>query len=298
MDEVIKVSHLEKSFRKNGLSRQKVRVLKDLNFVVPKGKVTGFLVANVSVKTTTLKCLLGLAFPDSGEIRYFGEPELTEEIKMRIGFLPERPYFYEYLTGEEFLRFYGQLSRRYTRHELDQKIPKLLEKVGLQTAHDKALRNYSKGMLQRIGIAQALIHDPEFVILDEPMTGLDPDGRWEVTQIIQETASKGTSIFFSSHLLNDAEKICDHLVVLKEGQVLFNGPTSSFVMQMDSQFVVFYVDPRAPQDIRQMSVAREQLQECIDKLRTQKQDIIEIRKSQISLEQAFMRAAFGKERGL
>lgn len=294
MGDVIKVSQLEKSFKKPGLSRAKVRILKGLNFSVPRGKITGFLGANGSGKTTTLKCLLGLAFPDAGEVRYFGEPGLTEEVKGRIGFLPERPYFYEYLTGEEFLRFYGQLSKKFPRHELDQRIDQLLARVGLQGAKKKALRSYSKGMLQRIGIAQALIHDPEFVILDEPMTGLDPDGRWEVTRIIEETAAKGTSIFFSSHLLNDAEKICDHLVVLKEGNVLFYGPTSEFVVQVESQFTVFFQSPAVQNGVQQRTVTQERLQKTIDELRSSKFDVLEIRKSQVSLEEAFLRAAFGK----
>ena len=137
MEEVIRVSHLEKSFKKGGLSYERIKVLKDLNFGVPAGKITGFLGANGSGKTTTLKCLLGLAFPDSGTIEYFGETGLTEEVKGRIGFLPERPYFYEYLTGEEFLRFYGQLSKKFLRQELEERIHLILGRVGLQNASKK-----------------------------------------------------------------------------------------------------------------------------------------------------------------
>ncbi len=294
MEEVVRVSHLEKSFKKTGLSYERIKVLKDLNFSVPAGKITGFLGANGSGKTTTLKCLLGLAFPDSGTVEYFGKTELTEDVKMRIGFLPERPYFYEYLTGEEFLRFYGMLSKKFLRQELEERIQLILGRVGLQKARTKSLRNYSKGMLQRIGIAQALIHDPDFVILDEPMTGLDPDGRWEVTHIIEETAAKGTSIFFSSHLLNDAEKICDHLVVLKDGQVLFHGPTAQFVGQMDAQFSVSYRSPVVVNGVQQKVVEQADLQRTIDELRSQKFEILEVRKAQVSLEQAFLKAAFGK----
>ena len=171
METILSVRNLKKSYRKGAFGKP-VNALKGVSFDVQAGSITGFLGANGAGKTTTIKCLLGLSLPDSGEVRFFGSPELTADSKRRIGFLPERPYFYEYLTGREFLKFYGQLSARISSSELNQRIDNLLKRVGLQFAGDRQLRGYSKGMLQRVGIAQALVHRPDFIILDEPMTGL------------------------------------------------------------------------------------------------------------------------------
>jgi ABC-2 type transport system ATP-binding protein len=202
--------------------------------------VTGFLGGNGAGKTTTIKCLLGLALPDAGEALFFDGQTLDASVKSKIGFLPERPYFYEYLTGEEFLIFYAELSTRMKRAVILDRIHKLLKTVDLLHAKDKKLREYSKGMLQKIGMAQALIHDPEFIILDEPMSGLDPDGRFYIAEIIREMAREGRCVFFSSHLLNDAETLCERLVILKNGTVSYQGPMESFIAKMGEASVVQY----------------------------------------------------------
>jgi ABC-2 type transport system ATP-binding protein len=265
-----------------------------VSFEIQPGTITGFLGANGAGKTTTIKCLLNLAFPDKGRIRYFGASELNSEIKSKIGFLPERPYFYEHLTGREFLNFYGQLSSKFSRADLVKRVEELLSRVGLAHACDRPLRGYSKGMLQRIGIAQALIHKPEFIILDEPMTGLDPDGRFEVREIIRETASQGTAVFFSSHLLPDAEELCDHLVILKQGGLVFQGPTRDLLGQAEKGFrVIFSEGDRVSDAIAQNSG---ELQLLIDRIRQAKSEIIEVRPIRSSLEEVFVRIAFdGKE---
>jgi ABC-2 type transport system ATP-binding protein len=180
---VLEVEKLCKSYRK-GLGRTSL-ILKDVSFSIEAGRVTGFLGSNGAGKTTTIKCLLELALPDSGKIIFFEKGRLTPELKSNLGFLPERPYFYEYLTGEEFLKFYGQLSTSLKTKDLKERIQHLLKKVNLSHAGHRQLRTYSKGMLQRIGMAQALIHEPKFIILDEPMAGLDPDGRIEISKIIE-----------------------------------------------------------------------------------------------------------------
>ncbi len=293
MRTVLEVRNLNKSFRKNPFSKRRESVLKDLSFEVPAGKITGFLGANGAGKTTTIKCLLGLAHPDSGEIRYFGSQPLTVKTRGRIGFLPERPYFYEYLTGYEFLKFYGQISTTLSKSDLDRRIDGLLNRVGLPHARNRQLRNYSKGMLQRIGIAQALIHKPEFIILDEPMTGLDPDGRWEVNRIIKETADAGTAVFFSSHLLNDAEKICENLVVLKKGRVIYQGTTSQFIGQVSPGTQISF---RTRSESTETVILEDlsQVQKKIDEVRSQGGVIVEVRPVQVSLEEAFIKAAIGE----
>ena len=289
MEPVLDVVGLRKTFRR-GLRSAPVHALKGVTFRIEAGAVTGFLGANGAGKTTSLKCILGLAFADEGEIRYFGTAGLSADAKRRIGFLPERPYFYEYLTGQEFLRFYGQLSTKLKAPALRERIEYLLKRVGLGTARDRPLRSYSKGMLQRIGIAQALIHQPEFIILDEPMTGLDPDGRLEVREIIRETAREGTAVFFSSHQLPDAEAICERLVVLKLGELVFQGPIQDLLREATDGF-----DIQSAKDGRsfEQSVASlAEAQVTIDRLRAGGSDILSLRPRRSSLEEAFIRIGF------
>lgn len=289
---VIEIQNLKKTFRKK-LSGKPVHALKGISFSVKAGTITGFLGANGAGKTTTIKCLLNLSFADSGEIHYFGKPTLTPEVKARIGFLPERPYFYEYLSGREFLRFYGELSIRTTKNELNERIDRLLKRVGLSHAGDRPLRGYSKGMLQRIGIAQALIHSPEFIILDEPMTGLDPDGRFEVREIIRETAAAGTAVFFSSHLLPDAETLCKEIVVLKLGNLVYQGPTVNLLNQVDNGYDISFLRESNP--VTESVATVIELQKTIDRLRSARLEITEIRPKRATLEDAFMKIAFDKE---
>jgi ABC-2 type transport system ATP-binding protein len=216
----LEVINLEKSYRKNFKS---THVLKELNFTIPQGKITGFIGANGAGKTTSLKCILDFCTFQKGEIKYFGKSGFTKEIKSRIGFLPERPYFYEFLSGREILQFYASLSGMKNQKDINARIESLFKTMDLSFAIDRALSSYSKGMLQKVGVAQALIHRPELVILDEPMSGLDPDGRHAISQLIQEIAKDGTAVFFSSHLLYDAEKLCDRLVLINGGRTEFEG---------------------------------------------------------------------------
>lgn len=292
---VLSVKNLQKTYRKS-ITSKPVHALKGISFDIEPGTITGFLGANGAGKTTTIKCLLNLAFADSGEVSYFGTPGLTSEAKSKIGFLPERPYFYEYLTGREFLKFYGQLSGRVADRDLSARIDKLLNRVGLVHAGDRQLRSYSKGMLQRVGIAQTLIHQPEFIILDEPMTGLDPDGRVEVQEIISETASEGTAVFFSSHLLPDAERLCQRLVILKQGELIFQGKTAELLGRVEAGHSIFY---RKGDQILNESIdtssGTQGLQFAIDRLRRENLEIIEIKVNRLTLEEAFVKIAFDKK---
>jgi ABC-2 type transport system ATP-binding protein len=201
--------------------------LDGLDLVVEPGQVFGLLGPNGAGKTTTLKLILGLLRPDRGEVRIFGEPACPR-VRSRVGYLPENPYFYDYLTAEEFLDFYGRLQGL-SREERRTKIRATLERVGLADCASTALRKFSKGMVQRLGLAQAIQHDPELVILDEPMSGLDPIGRREVRDLILELRRSGRTVFFSSHILQDAEMICDRVAVLDRGRLRATGKLSDLV---------------------------------------------------------------------
>jgi ABC-2 type transport system ATP-binding protein len=185
---------------------------------VREGEVFGFLGPNGAGKTTTMKLLMGLIFPTSGTARIRGRSIDDIGMHTEIGYLPEQPYFYDYLTARELLNYYAQFSN-YSASERRERVEKNLERVGLSAAGDVQLRNFSKGMLQRVGIAQAILHDPPVVILDEPMSGLDPVGRREVRDIILDLRKQGRTVFFSTHILSDAEMLCDRVAVLASGKL-------------------------------------------------------------------------------
>lgn len=288
--DIVRVQDLKKSYR-TGFWKKKQLVLKGVNFSIPKGTVTGFLGKNGAGKTSTLKCLLGLSFPDSGQIELFGQKAFDHKIRAKIGFLPERPYFYEYLTGTEFLKFYGRLATNLTAHELDLEVQRLLSKVELSHAKDKNLRNYSKGMLQRIGIAQALINDPEFIVFDEPMSGLDPDGRFKVSEIIKEVASQGKTIFFSSHLIHDMEQVCNHLVVLNAGLVAYEGGSKALLETFQKGYRILFSSGETTET--EVAETAGDLQKKIDTLRKQGKFILEVRNERPSLEEAFLSLSKG-----
>ncbi|HEX9101594.1 MAG TPA: ABC transporter ATP-binding protein, partial [Polyangia bacterium] len=196
---IVEAEHLQKTFAL-GFFRKRVRAVDDVSFTVEKNEIFGFLGPNGAGKTTTLKMLMGLIFPTRGQARIFGRPITERAVKQRLGFLPENPYFYDYLSGAELLDLMGHLFGL-PRAERRRRARTLLERVGLGRAGDLALRKYSKGMLQRLGIAQALINDPALVVLDEPMTGLDPIGRKEIRDLIVSLKSEGKTVFFSTHIL-------------------------------------------------------------------------------------------------
>lgn len=285
---VIEVQGLEKSFSRGFIPR-KTKILKSLSFQVEGGRITGFLGGNGAGKTTTLKCILGLIFPDAGQIKILGQDISSKEARRKIGFLPERAYFYEHLTGEEFLKFYGQLSGTMTSASIRQRVDELLAKVDLTAARSKRLRNYSKGMLQKIGMAQAIFHRPSLVILDEPMSGLDPDGRYYVSQLIKETADDGTGVFFSSHLLPDVEKICQDLVILKEGEVLFSGELKQFLASVDQSLSIKFIGPSGPDELRLQSV--EMLQAELKRLLDAGATVLEVGSHSHTLEDVFITKA-------
>lgn len=221
MGRIIVTENLTKDYR-TGFRMQKIRAIENLNLEVEAREIFGFLGPNGAGKTTTIKILVGLAKPTSGRALVFGKPSTDVPIKRQIGFLPESPYFYEYLNAVEYLKLCAQLSGM-DSYEHDKQIKKLLNLVRLERFAKMSLKGFSRGMLQRLGIAQALIHNPELVILDEPMGGLDPIGRREFRDIILTLKTQGKTIFFSTHILADVEMICDRVGILVNGKLINTG---------------------------------------------------------------------------
>lgn len=217
MSTVIEVKDLHKTFR-SGLSRRRTEVLRGLTFKVDAGEIFGFLGPNGAGKTTTMKIMMGLIMPTSGSVEVLGAAAGNVAAKRRLGYLPENPYFYDHLSGVEFLEMVGAicgLDRTRRRKRADE----LLDRVGLADAKTRAMRGYSKGMLQRVGLGQALMGDPDLVVLDEPLSGLDPIGRKQVRDILVELRERGNTVFFSTHILADAEAMCDRVAIISKGKV-------------------------------------------------------------------------------
>jgi ABC-2 type transport system ATP-binding protein len=214
----IETFHLEKTYAV-GFWRKKPRVaLRPLDLTVEEGEIFGFLGPNGAGKTTTLKLLMGLVFPTAGSARILGFAIDDPRMKAQIGFLPEQPYFYDHLTARELLNYYGQLSGVPAK-ERSARVERMLARVGLSDSAGMQLRKFSKGMLQRVGLAQAVLHDPKVVFLDEPMSGLDPMGRREVRDLMEELKQQGKTVFFSTHILSDAEALCDRVAVIHQGEL-------------------------------------------------------------------------------
>ncbi|MEP6652120.1 MAG: ABC transporter ATP-binding protein [Myxococcales bacterium] len=223
-DVVLRAEDLAKTFRL-GFFRRRVEAVRGISFTVRRGEIFGFLGPNGAGKTTTLKMMMGLIFPSRGRAEVLGLPVGNRTAKRRLGYLPETPYFYEYLTPEEFLDFAGALSD-VPPAERRRRADRLIARVGLEHARGRPLRKFSKGMLQRIGIAQALMGDPELVVLDEPMTGLDPIGRKDIRDLILELRAEGKTVFFSTHILPDVETTCDRVAIVVAGRLRSVGPLS------------------------------------------------------------------------
>lgn len=235
---VVLTSELRKVYRTGFWLNQKVVSLKNCSLTVYKGETFGLLGPNGAGKTTLLKLLLGIIRPSSGQGLLLGKPIGDRTVKQHIGYLPENPYLYDYLTGWEFLQLAAGLFQ-IPQSVQRQRIPQLLELVGLSQAdaRKKLLRRYSKGMLQRVGMAQALINEPDLVFLDEPMSGLDPVGRYQMREIILALKAAGKTIFFNSHVLSEVEQICDRIAILAQGELICSGSLSELLGKNDTYHV-------------------------------------------------------------
>jgi ABC-2 type transport system ATP-binding protein len=242
-DIVLSVDRLSKTFKKP-FTGKKVEAVRGISFEVRRGEIFGFLGPNGAGKTTTIKMLTGLIAPTGGKATILGDEVPSPDAMGRVGFLPENPYVYPYLTPREFVSLCGRLNGMGGK-KLGIAVEQVIERVGITYAMDRPVRNLSKGMLQRTGFAAALVHSPELLVLDEPMSGLDPVGRKEVRDLILEEARDGKTVFFSSHILSDVEMLCDRVCILKQGEVAASGTIDELVGSGVQKSEVTIVDPSA-----------------------------------------------------
>ncbi len=282
--------------------------LKSLHLNITQGETFGFLGPNGAGKTTTLKLLMGIIFPTSGTATILGRDIGDPEVKRKIGFLPEQPYFYDYLSAPELLDYYAQLSG-VPADIRKKRIGELLERVGLRDVGNKHLRKFSKGMLQRVGIAQAIIHDPEIVFLDEPMSGLDPVGRHDVRELIQHLKDQGKTIFFSTHILSDAEALCDRVGIIHKGELRGVGVVNDFRSSVADHTEVIWLGAGALQSVTDLvsdthitgdtvcgAVQSANLDRLLEKLRQQSARLISVTPINRTLEDYFLAQTQDKDK--
>jgi ABC-2 type transport system ATP-binding protein len=296
----IEILGLEKTYSVGFWRKRPKRALHPLHLAIEDGEIFGFLGPNGAGKTTTLKMLMGLVFPSGGGARILGMELDDPRMKAQIGFLPEQPYFYDYLTARELLTYYGQLSGVDSR-QLPRKVDSTLERVGLRDATDVQLRKFSKGMLQRAGIAQAILHDPKVVFLDEPMSGLDPMGRREVRSLIEQLKAEGKTVFFSTHILSDAEALCDRVAVINLGQLRGVGAVAELTSGVRGKVELVWQGTSVPAAIKSLgaethvagdttrAIISEQNQDAaIEAVRCENLRLISVTPVRVSLEDYFM----------
>jgi ABC-2 type transport system ATP-binding protein len=241
----IEILDLEKNYMVGFWRKRPKQALHPLRLTIEEGEVFGFLGPNGAGKTTTLKLLMGLVSPTGGTARILGMPMDDPRVKAQIGFLPEQPYFYDHLTAQELLTYYAQLSGVPAK-ERSRRVQEMLDRVGLTDAARTQLRKYSKGMLQRVGLAQAILHNPKLVFLDEPMSGLDPMGRREVREMIQQMRNEGKTVFFSTHILSDAEALCDRVAIVYRGELRGVGTVANLTSEVEGKVEIIFCAPNVP----------------------------------------------------
>jgi len=297
----IDVKGLEKTYQVGFWRKRSKCALRPLHLTVAEGEIFGFLGPNGAGKTTTLKLLMGLVFPTAGTAQILGMEINDPQMKAQIGFLPEQPYFYDYLTASELLEYYAQLSG-VAAGERRRKVIEVLGRVGLQNTATMQLRKFSKGMLQRVGIAQAILHDPKVLFLDEPMSGLDPMGRREVRDLMAELKQRGKTIFFSTHILSDAESLCDRVAIIHLGELRGVGAVEDLTSTVEGKSEIVWHGSAVPSSLRSLTaeihlmgdtvraLVREGNQDAaIDALRQEGLRIISVTPVRTSLEDYFMR---------
>lgn len=296
----IEILGLEKTYLTGFWKKRPKVALRPLTLTVPQGEVFGFLGPNGAGKTTTLKLLLGLIFPTGGSARIFERDWHDPAVKADIGFLPEQPYFYDHLTASELLHYYAQLSG-VPAGERSRRVQSSLERVGMAEQGRLQLRKFSKGMLQRVGIAQAILHDPKLVFLDEPMSGLDPIGRREVRDLIQSLKDEGKTVFFSTHILSDAEALCDRVAVIHKGEVRGIGVVQDLLSRFSGKVEVIWdgaaslgalaamgYDCHATGETVRATVPQSELDPAIDAIRKAHGRLLSVTPVRASLEDFFL----------
>ena len=245
----IEILGLEKTYSVGFWRKRPKRALHPLHLSVEDGEIFGFLGPNGAGKTTTLKLLMGLVFPTAGSARILGREWTDPRVKAQIGFLPEQPYFYDYLTAHELLEYYGQLSGVPAKQR-KQRVEQVVQQVGLRDVQGVQLRKFSKGMLQRVGIGQAILHDPKLVFFDEPMSGLDPMGRREVRDLMVQLKREGKTVFFSTHILSDAETLCDRVAIIHKGELRGVGAVEDLTSSVQGKVEVIWHGTQVPATLK------------------------------------------------
>lgn len=249
----IEILGLEKTYSVGFWRKRPKYALRPLQLTVEEGEILGFLGPNGAGKTTTLKLLMGLVFPTSGSARILGKDWTDPVVKAQIGFLPEQPYFYDHLTARELLEYYAQLSGVPAK-ERGARAQAMLARVGLPDVGGVQLRKFSKGMLQRVGIAQAILHDPKVLFLDEPMSGLDPMGRREVRDLIEQLKKEGKTVFFSTHILSDAEALCDRVAIIHLGELRGVGAVADLTSSVHGKVEIVWQGTRMPASVKSLAL--------------------------------------------
>jgi ABC-2 type transport system ATP-binding protein len=296
----IEILGLEKTYMVGFWRKRPRRALSPLHLTVEDGEIFGFLGPNGAGKTTTLKMLMGLVFPTAGSARILGRDWTDPSVKAQIGFLPEQPYFYDYLTAHELLEYYGQLSGVPAKTRR-QRVEQVLDQVGLRDVKGVQLRKFSKGMLQRVGIGQAILHDPKLVFFDEPMSGLDPMGRREVRDLMEQLKHQGKTVFFSTHILSDAEALCDRVAIIHQGELRGVGAVEDLTSSVQGKVEVIWQGTQVSASIKALGaechvtgdrvravIAENQQDAVIDALRRERQRLIAIIPVRTSLEAYFV----------
>jgi ABC-2 type transport system ATP-binding protein len=296
----IEILGLTKTYQVGFWRKRPKCALKPLNLSVEEGEIFGFLGPNGAGKTTTLKLLMGLVYPSAGSARILGSEINDPRMKAQIGFLPEQPYFYDYLTAAELLEYYAQLSGVVAKDRKRQ-VNEVLARVALPDVSGMQLRKFSKGMLQRVGIAQAILHNPRLLFFDEPMSGLDPIGRREVRDLMEELKHAGKTVFFSTHILSDAEALCDRVAIIHQGELRGVGAVADLTSSVEGKVEVVWHGNSVPANVKALSptcsvtgdtvraVVPEASQDAlIDALRRERLRIVSVTPIRTSLEEYFV----------
>src|ERR1700728_3365828 len=296
----IEILGFEKTYMVGFWRKRPKCALSPLHLNVEDGEIFGFLGPNGAGKTTTLKLLMGLVFPTAGSARILGRDWSEPEVKAHIGFLPDKPYFYDHLTARELLNYYAQLSGVAAK-ERTRRVETTLHRVGLPDVQGIQLRKFSKGMLQRVGIAQAILHDPKLVFFDEPMSGLDPMGRREVRDLMEQLKHEGKTVFFSTHILSDAEALCDRVAIIHKGELRGTGRVADLTSTVLSKVEVIWQGMQVPASMKALGaechvtgdtvraiISERQQDAAIDALRRERIRLISITPLRTSLEAYFV----------
>jgi ABC-2 type transport system ATP-binding protein len=296
----IEILGLTKTYQVGFWRKRPKCALRPLHLSVEDGEIFGFLGPNGAGKTTTLKLLMGLVYPTAGSARILGSEINDPGMKAQIGFLPEQPYFYDYLTASELLEYYAQLSGIAAR-ERKPRVREVLGRVGLPDVGSMQLRKFSKGMLQRVGIAQAILHNPRVLFFDEPMSGLDPIGRREVRDLMEELKHAGKTVFFSTHILSDAEALCDRVAIIHQGELRGVGAVADLTSSVEGRVEVVWQGSSIPAGLKMLApdcrvtgdtvraVVPEATQDAlVDALRRERLHLVSVTPLRTSLEEYFV----------